>query len=468
MKIIFHGAAGEVGKSCIEILTEGKRYIMDAGIKFTQHGAEYPKYLDKVFDLDGVFISHAHLDHSGALPMLEHKNLRCPIYLTQLTWKITNLLLEDNYHIEKLKHVHPAYSERDISKVKKDLRFVKYDKQYETHDGKVKFTYINSGHIPGGASLLLELEGKKLLYTADINTENTLLMVPSELENIKDIDILITENTYGDRPHPDKKESQMGIIKSVKECLDGGGSALIPAFSVGRSQEILMMLDELDDSIPIYLDGMARKLTTMIADSDDPYVDNKDILDRMNKRVIMIKKPKERDEIAKKKGIVIVTTSGMVQGGPVMSYANHMIHQKENFIILTGYQAKGTNGRFIFEDHTFHDHHQEMQVKCHVRKFDFSAHYGQTAIRNMMKKINPKNLILQHGDLDALCESKKYAKENLPNTNVFLPAIGDEMEFTDEISVIRKLPVEIIKDYDKKSCITPKEKISGENLPPRE
>ena len=82
MEIVFHGAAKEVGKSCIEIKTQGKRYILDAGVKFVQHGTEYPKELDRIHELDGIFLSHAHMDHSGALPMLEHKNLKCPIYLT--------------------------------------------------------------------------------------------------------------------------------------------------------------------------------------------------------------------------------------------------------------------------------------------------------------------------------------------------------------------------------------------------
>lgn len=427
MKIIFHGAAREVGKSCIEIRTQGKRYIMDAGIKFTHEGAEYPKYLDKVFELDGVFLSHAHLDHSGALPMLEHKNLRCPIYTTSLTWKITNLMLEDNYHLEKLKHVHPAYVERDINRVKNDLRFVTYDKQYETHDGKVKFTYLNSGHIPGGASILIEAEGKKLLYTADVNTENTNLMIPADLEDIQDIDILITENTYGDRQHPDKKESEDGIIKSINECIAGGGSALVPVFSVGRSQELMIILDRLDPKIPIYLDGMARKITNLVSESEDKYIDNRDVVDRMMKRVRFVHKPSEREHIAKMKGIVILSTSGMVQGGPVMSYMHHFVHKPENFVCLTGYQAQGTNGRHVFEDHIFYEHHQKVPVKCHVRKFDFSAHYGQDDIRRMMRKINPKHLILQHGDITALEESARYAKENIDG-KVWLPYIGEEID----------------------------------------
>jgi putative mRNA 3-end processing factor len=429
MKIIFHGGAGEIGKSCIEIQTEGKRYLLDAGVKFVQQGIEYPKYLDKIHDLDGVFLSHAHLDHSGSLPMLEHKRLNCPIYMTKLTWKITNLLLKDSYHLEKLKHLHPAYVERDIRKVEKDVRFVKYDQEYHTPDGKIKFKYLNAGHIPGSACVLLEVEGKKLLYTGDLNTEDTILMDPSKIDNlVEEIDILITENTYGDRPHPDREETEEALLKSVKTCLEEGGSALIPVFSVGRSQEILMILKDLDPEVPIYFDGMARKITELVLYSGDPYIDNREILEDMAERATFIRHPKERAQIAKMKGVVILTTSGMVQGGPVISYAERMIHNKDNFVILTGFQAKGTNGRFMFEDHLFYDHHQRFNVKSHVRKFDFSAHLGQDAIRKLITKINPKHLILQHGDITAIEESKRYAEENLENTKTYTPKIGDEIE----------------------------------------
>jgi len=429
MKIIFHGAAREVGKSCIELQSNGKRYIMDAGIKFIQHGIEYPQFLDKIHQLDGVFLSHAHLDHSGALPMLEHKELNCPIYLTNLTWKITNLLLQDSYHLEQLKHVHPAYVERDIKKVENDLRFVTYDKEYETHDGKIKFQFLNSGHIPGGASILFELEGKKVLYTADINTENTNLMIPSIADQLQDIDILITENTYGDRIHPNKKESEVGLIDSINKCVKEGGSALVPVFGVGRSQEVLIILSKLSKDIPIYLDGMARKVTDLILKSNDKYVDNIDILEEMFNRVHLITHPKERDQIKKKKGIVILTTSGMVQGGPVMTYAETMIHDTDNYIIFTGYQASGTNGRSIFEDHMFYHNHIRDKVKCHVRKFDFSAHYGQDSIHNLIRKINPKHLILQHGDLGAIEAVKAWVEKEEKEIKVYNPYLGEELEF---------------------------------------
>lgn len=430
MKIIFHGAAREVGKSCIEIQTEDKRYIMDAGVKFIQHGIEYPKFLDKVFQLDGVFISHAHMDHSGALPMLEHKQLNCPIYMTHLTWGITNLLLADSYHLEKLKHIHPAYQERDISKVKNNLKFIQYDKEYQTKDKKIKFQYLNAGHIPGSASILMEIEGKTLLYTADINTEETNLMISSELEKLQNnVDILITENTYGNRSHPDRKNSEEEIIKSIHSCIKEGGSALVPVFGVGRAQEALIILDKLDDNIPIYLDGMARKVTDLVLKSDDMYINNRDILERMFKRAIKIKSPREREGISKKRGIVILTTSGMLQGGPSVTYSANMVHAHDNYIILTGYQALGTNGRSVFEDHVLYEHHQRFKVHAHVRKFDFSAHYGQNSIHKLVEKLNPKNLILQHGDLNALEAVKLYFETSEFKGKVQMPFIGEEMEF---------------------------------------
>lgn len=429
MKIVFHGAAREVGKSCIEIMTEKKRYLLDAGIKFIQHGIEYPKYLDKIYTLDGVFLSHAHLDHSGALPMLEHKQLDCPIYTTHMTWKIVNMLLADSYHLAKLKHIHPAYVERDINRIEHDLRFVTYDKEYETHDGKIKFHFINSGHIPGGASILMNIEGKTVLYTGDINTEDTNLMIPSELESLQnEIDILITENTYGDRIHPDREDSENGLIEAIEECIKGGGSALVPVFGVGRSQEVLIILNKLRGDIPIYLDGMARKLTEHMLRSDDQYIDNIDILEKMFKRAIIVKHGGERADIARKKGVVILTTSGMVQGGPVMTYAESMINDEKNYVILTGYQANGTNGRSIMEDKMFYNDHKRFKVKAQVRKYDFSAHYGQNKIHDLILKLKPKNLILQHGDDSAISAVKEWCKNNFDG-KVYNPYIGEELEF---------------------------------------
>ncbi len=430
MKIIFHGGAKEVGKSCVEIVSnKNKRYLLDSGIKFINGGIEYPLYLEKVFTLNGIFLSHAHLDHSGSLPMLEHKNLNCPIFTNKVTWKITNLLLEDSYHLAQLKHLHPAYIERDIYKVSKDIKFVSYEKQYVTKDNDMKFTFINSGHIPGSCSILLDLEDKKVLYTGDINTNNTNLMIGSEIGKIQDIDILITETTYGDRKHPDFEQTETDFLLMIEKAIKRGGSALIPVFGVGRAQEILILLKRLNVSAPIYIDGMAKKVTEFVIDTNNKYVNNIEVLKEMYDKAIKVRNPVHRKEIAKKSGVIVLTTSGMMQGGPVVTYAKSMLLEQKNYLLLTGYQVKGTRGRSVFEDRLYYCDHQRINVLATVKKFDFSAHLGKEDIQNLIQKIKPKTVILNHGDLEALESVALWIKQELPQIKVIVPNIGEVLEF---------------------------------------
>lgn len=426
MKIIFHGGAREVGKSCIEIQSEGSRYLLDSGVKFIQGGIQYPEFLNNISDIDAVFLSHAHMDHSGALPFFEHNNLNCEIYTTELTWRITQQLLVDAYHIEKLRRTHPAYEAEDFNKIKQDLNFVDYNKHYTTKNGKVKFQFLNSGHIPGGASVLLELEGKRVFYTSDINTQKTNLMIPAKV-NLSDLDVLIVESTYGSREHPVREISEKGLLQSIDEAMKLGGSVLIPAFGLGRAQEILIILRNLPKHIPIYLDGMARTVTDIILRSEDPYLDNQEHLSEIFNRVKLVKS-QERERIARQKGCVIVSTSGMIEGGPAVFYASHFIHEKNNYIIFTGYQTEGTRGRSLFEDHLFYNKGEVYTAKCHIRKFDFSAHLGQSAIFNLIKETPHKNLILQHGDINSLSATEKFARENV-KSRVFVPQVGEILEF---------------------------------------
>lgn len=438
MQIHFHGAAGEVGKSCIEIEgADGAQYLMDAGVKFIQGGVAYPEFLENVSKMDAVFLSHAHLDHSGALPFLEHQKLNCPIYTTRMTWQITNMLLEDAYHIAQLEKTHPVYKKRDIRRAARDVKEVEYDRDYRTPDGKVQFRYVNSGHIPGGASILLELEGKRVLYTADMNSEPTRLMVPSRIADQlhglgvtedKPLDAMIIETTYGNREHPNRLETEQKFLAAIEAALARGGNVLIPSFGVGRAQEILMMLSGLPAHVPIYLDGMARKVTKLIVAEEDPYVQERTMLAKMMRRVNMVTRP-TRPEVLEGTGKVIVATSGMIQGGPSVFYTEQMFKNAEDTIILTGYQVEGTRGRSLWEDHLFYRHGVAHPIMCDVQKFDFSAHYGMSSIHRLITSIPHKRLVLQHGDHGALDAVAAFARENV-RSDVFVPHIGDSIELS--------------------------------------
>lgn len=426
MDILFHGAGQEIGKSCIEIKSQGQRYLLDAGIKFVGGEIQYPQYLEKIEEVDAVFLSHAHLDHSGALAFFERKQLNSHIYSTKMTWETTKILLLDARHLEQLRQIRPTFSEKDIERVEQDLVLISYNKEYTTRDGKVKFRYFNSGHIPGGASILLELEGKKILYTSDMNTQETRLMIPSTVHTqCPKVDILIIEGTYGSRNHPDRALTEKEFIKSIRECMEGGGSVLVPVFGVGRSQEILMILDTLRGEYPIYLDGMARGLLDETLRSNDPYIRGKDVLQKMASYVKKVQRH-NREELLKKKNAIIVSTSGMMEGGPSAFYGRAFIEKKENFILLTGYQASGTRGRALFDDHIFFEDGEVIPAQCRIQKFNFSAHLDQTALHIFLEAIKYTDVIFQHGDPDALDALTVYTKAHL-SSRVYAPHVGETL-----------------------------------------
>lgn len=424
MKLVFHGAAKEVGRSCIELQTQGDRYLLDAGIKFKEGGFAYPEKIVNLPDVDGLLISHAHLDHTGALPFFEHYKIICPIYCTKLTYVITKVLLKDSYKIARIRNLHPAYNKTDLHEVEKDVRFVKYDKEYKHR--KIKFTFRNAGHVPGSAMILVEAEGKKILYTGDTKLRTTEL-VKGAFTDYKDIDVLIIESTYGVRELPDRNELRKKFLDKIEEVINKGGSVLIPVFSLGRSQDILIMLAQRKFKVPIYFDGMCKKITNRILGVNDPYVNNRKILEEMfNKKVIHIGSEKHRRHALSQQGIY-VTTSGMMQGGPVLSYLNEMWHDPKHAILLMGFQCKRTNGRHLIEEGYVYLNGWRTYVKCSVEKFDFSGHADKEDLKEIIRRINPKKLVIQHGDSEAVEQLRSWAeKEN--KYVVYAPEIGEEIE----------------------------------------
>lgn len=430
MKLIFHGAAREVGRSCIEIQTAGDRYLLDCGVKFCTAGFKYPEKVFEIQKLDGVLISHAHLDHTGALPFFEHYNLLCPIFLTHQTMAITKILLKDSYKIAHVKHLHPAWNKTDLKEVQKDAHRVQFDKWYRHRH--LKFMFLNAGHIPGSAMILIEAEGKRLLYTGDFNTRTTKLMKPADPVAIAKehgpIDVLITESTYGHRSLPLRKELEPKFAAAIKRVLQRGGSVLIPVFALGRSQEILLMLAEHDFGCPIYFDGMCKEITRKILTHQSTYVTKKDALHRMLfKKVELVGSQERRTKLAQKQPAIFVTTSGMMQGGPAIAYLKRMWHDEKNAVFLTGYQVHGTNGRHLIDEGYVHIDGWKTPVKCEVQKFDFSGHADIDDIKKAIWTIEPKRLIIQHGDDESVANLLEWAKQETPFA-ADGPKLGDEID----------------------------------------
>ncbi|HYD02833.1 MAG TPA: MBL fold metallo-hydrolase [Alphaproteobacteria bacterium] len=435
MKLVFHGGAKEVGKSCIEISTADSRYVLDAGLKFKEHGFEAPFQIFDLQKIDGLLLSHAHLDHSGALPLFEHYNLICPVYMTEQTKELTTILLQDSYKIARIKHLHPAYAKTDIRKVLKATTTVKFDKWYTNKNAEFKF--INAGHIPGSSMILMKIDGKKILYTGDFKMVDSDLMEGAAKEidrliasgDLKDVDVLICETTYGGKNMVSRTDTETAFLDHVAKVVEtGNGSAIIPVFALGRAQDVLLSLSKRKWTVPIYLDGMCIDVTKMVLKYDDSFIKNKKVLYEMfNRRVELVKKEKNRMRVMNNRGIFI-TTSGMLQGGPILAYIENMWGNPNNAILLTGYQCKRTNGQLLQDEGYVYLHGWKTYVKCQVAKYGFSGHADDAQLRELITKINPKNLILDHGDAENSAMVKEWAEHNTP-CKVYLPGVGDTLEF---------------------------------------
>ncbi|MCK4670414.1 MAG: MBL fold metallo-hydrolase [Nanoarchaeota archaeon] len=426
MKIEFHGAGQEVGRSCIEINDE---ILLDAGIKVGEI-VEYPdniarkrdEYIDYPSRVDlpkikAVFISHAHLDHSGALPLFDHFGLNCPIFCTEGTKETTYILLRDALKIAGFKERHVAYTAYDIERIEMLMKSISV--HGEGTVGRYKYKFFDAGHIPGSSSILLEFDGKKLLYTGDLNTIPTQLMKGTDI--MPNVDILICESTYGDREHTPRVETEEAFLDKVQEIVGRGGSVIIAVFAVGRAQEILILLNKRKFNVPIYLDGMAQRVTNVYMEATSTLRDPEALMKAISNARFVGRE--NRRKITKKQGI-FVTTSGMVTGGPIIQYMDILKDDPKTGLVLTGYQAENSHGRQLLDTGRITIKGKTSKVACTVDCFDFSAHAGRKQLVNFIRHIDPNILILNHGNPNAI---KSLASE-FKDRKVYTPKTGDILQ----------------------------------------
>ncbi len=426
MKLKFNGAAREVGRSCIEV--NGK-YLLDCGIKVDKHEVDefhqidseefycdlgYPSSLE-FQNIKAVFLSHGHLDHCGSLPLFNRLGMNCPIYCTKGTKRTAEILLNDSLKIHKIKDELVYYAE-NVNVTLMNMKEVLFGQTNKFND--VLFTFNDAGHIPGSSTILLTIDGKSLLYSGDINNANSNLMRAAH--PIPKADVLITETTYGGRDHPDKIKEEKRFLDSIKKVLERGGSVIIPVFAVGRAAEVLMILDKGKFEIPIYIDGMAKNICEKYLKEDLRDIEK---YKSAFEKVIPLGNF-DRWHSMDNQGI-FVATSGMCTGGPVLDYIKVLSKKARNAIFFTGYLGEGTNGRSIIENRTANIDGKNVEIKCGVDKFDFSAHSGKKELMEFIKKVGAKDIIFVHGDYESmrsLCDSLG------DDYRVHIPENGDEIE----------------------------------------
>lgn len=386
--------------------------LLDYGIKPTEP-IQYP--LNGLRPSD-IIISHGHLDHCGLLPNL--MDLNPAIHMTSVSRDFCLLLAQDMLEITERKRSFAPFESEDIQRVRERTRVIGYNQAFEVNS----FTAMlyDAGHIPGSASIYLKGE-KQIFYTSDFNFRETRLLRGCD-ENFPPADILVIEGTYFGRDHPLRCELEKQFIERIKQTLDGGGIALIPCFAIGRTQEILMILNS--NGLKPHLDGMGLEVSENLLDYKE-YLKDPEKFQLAFENALPVK-PEMRSDILRSPAI-IVTTAGMLNGGPVLYYLSKLCSDPKNSLLLTGYQAEATNGRTALEHRQIEIEGTLMDLRMHVDYFDFSAHCGDAELKKAVEKFIEKGvekIFIVHSD-----NAEKFASWIEENFDIIAIAPKNSEEF---------------------------------------
>ncbi|MBI3565772.1 MAG: MBL fold metallo-hydrolase [Elusimicrobia bacterium] len=464
MKIGFYGAAGEVTGSRHLLDVDGFKVLMDCGL-FQGHRTEAIKKNTELpfvpAELDAVLLSHAHVDHCGALPVLAKRGYKGPIHCTEITAELTAIMLLDSAHLQEndalfFNKIHqkdgetiaPLYNEEDARAAIALLTPHPFGEWVQLND-KVRFRFLNAGHVIGSAMIEVEAGAgkdlRRVLFTGDLGRRHTLLMESPQPP--KNADYLLIESTYGDRVHETLREIEPMMTEIVTRAIKEKGKILIPSFALERTQELLFVFDKMIRKgqippIPLYVDSpMAVSITEIFdkhLDSDSFSQEFKDYCDEGNpfalKYVKYVRTQVESQRLNDLPGpMVILSASGMCEGGRILHHLRNNVDKDTTQIIIVGYQAEGTLGRRLQEGaKKVKIFGLEHPVWARVETIHtFSAHADRDDLMWFMKSLEPRprTIFLVHGDPDRRQKLAEHLKSEGID-RVAIPEHGESVELS--------------------------------------
>jgi metallo-beta-lactamase family protein len=463
MKIQFLGAAQTVTGSMHLISVNGGRVLLDCGLFQGKRAEAFERNKNFPFDaadIDAVVLSHAHIDHAGNLPNLVRSGFRGPIYATSATRDLSNVMLFDSAYLQerdvefvnkqrKKKNeppIDPLYTSEDVEQTVAQMVAVRYGQHVEVADG-VTISFSDAGHVLGSAVTRIEIKEagktKVIGFSGDLGRKN--MPILKDPEPIGDVDLWISEGTYGGRIHEPIVGMQQRLMEIIRKTIDRGGKLIVPAFSVGKTQEFLYVLFTLNDSgvlpsIPIFVDSPLSVNTTEVFKMH-PECFDKETMEYIVQhedpfgfgRVKYVRSVEESKKLNDIDGpCMIIASSGMCEGGRILHHLANNIENPKHTILVIGFMAEHTLGRRIVE--------RQPQVKIygepHPLKAEvailnsFSAHAGQDELVGYalsMDKIRLKQTFIVHGEPTQAQQLSQKLKE-AGYGNIAIPARGDSVE----------------------------------------
>jgi len=464
MTLEFLGAARTVTGSMHLLSVNGSRVLLDCGLFQGRRSESFERNRSFPFEassIDAVILSHAHIDHAGNLPNLVRSGFRGSVYTTSASRDLCSVMLADSAHLQerdaafvnkRLKKqgdplVEPLYSLEDVEQTLAQMQGIAYRSKTGIAQG-VEVEFFDAGHILGSAVTVVDIiengTTTKLGFTGDLGRKQMPLL--KDPEHIDDVDILISESTYGGRVHDPISGMEQSLLEVMKRTLDRGGKIIVPAFSVGKTQEFLYILFRLSDDgmlpkIPIFVDSPLAVNATEVFRSHPECFDeetSKYILGHEDpfgfgrlKYIRDVEESKKLNDV--KESCMIISASGMCEGGRILHHLANNIEDARNTILLIGYMAEHTLGRRLVE--------RQAEVRIFGETFarraevvilnSFSAHAGQDELLAYIGALDHrrlKDVFLVHGELaQAQQLSEKLKERGL--SKVHIPERGEQARF---------------------------------------
>lgn len=466
MKLTFLGAAHEVTGSCTLLEACGKNILIDCGIEQGADTYENCELPISPGEIDAICLTHAHMDHSGKIPAMVAGGFKGPIYSTEATYRLCQIMLRDSAHIQeseaewrnrKAKRSGgtpyvPLYTMKDAEEALSNFVYFSYGKEIDLFDG-IKIKFADAGHLLGSASIYVDIEedGEKrtILFSGDLgNISRPLIRDPQKPTYA---DYVIIESTYGDRLHGERPDYVGQLTQVLQDTFDRGGNVVIPSFAVGRTQELLYLIRTIKDNglikghdnFPVYVDSpLAVEATNIYADGMTEFYDN-EALDLLSKGIdpircdglqLSITSDESKNINFDKTPKVILSASGMCEAGRIRHHLKHNLWRTDSTVLFVGYQSNGTIGRKLVDGEPFVKlFGEQIAVHCDVVELDgISGHADKNMMLDWLGELEnaPKKVFVNHGD-DKVCDDFAASITEKFGFETAAPFSGEQYDLVD-------------------------------------
>lgn len=447
MKVVFLGGASGIGASCVAIQIGERWALVDAGVRMDPQADRLP---DLSFlqgkPLAAIFVTHSHADHIGALPLVHQAFPTLPIYASRGTMLLMEVMLSDALQVMAKRATTefevPLYDEELVASTLHRLHPLPMNDTTSVAElPQVTIHTARAGHVAGAISIGFDTPEGRVIVSGDVSITPQHTVPAAQIPTLRHPDLLILESTYGARLHPNRQAEEDRLAAAVAEGIERGGHVLIPAFALGRAQEILRILHTAQRrgriaEFPVWVDGLVRRVCstyTAIPEALTPTLQrqiHKGYPVFYNGMVRPLSDARQRERILRERPSCIVSSSGMLTGGPSAFYAAHLAGNPDASILITGYQDEESPGRRLLaladqNGGTLELNDQSIAVRCHFDRYHLSAHADGDELTAMVSALRPKQVALVHGDLDARTALAQRLKRL---TEVILAADGQTLD----------------------------------------